>query len=470
MKKLILLLFIIGTAFIAQAQQLVTVSGNFSNNGVPQRNEMISLLYTANDSISPVFVMDTVYTDTLGNYTSSAVMPPSVNMGYVLLTTSDCYGSYQNAFLYYFPGFYNFVQNFTCQNNCDNYFIYHVDSAINGGYQVAFSAAKTNSKSSYTWSFGDGNVGAGENPSHNYAQGGTYLVTLTTVDSVRACTSVYTDSIFVRFFYNNCSSTFNYYPDSANTNTINLNATGLFNLSSIVTWDMGDNTVLLGQNVQHTYANSGAYNVCLTIVDTQNFCFTTYCDVVFAGNSSVPNCNADFKMFMIPDTVNQGSNIVYFGSIYSSPTSTYAWDFGDGNFANGNSNVLHVYANSGIYDVCAYVFDPIANCVDTVCKKIQLNGGNMRILGIDRTKLIELNSIFPNPTEGISYMSLTSLEPSLINLNIRGLDGRLLAKYDYMLEIGKNTIKLDLSQLEAGMYLVEILNDKTSVASKLLVR
>lgn len=457
-------------AFTAQAQQLVNISGNFSYNGVPKGNEMISIIYTGNDSITPIILTDTVYTDSLGNYSSSALLPTFSDMGYVLLKTTDCFGSVQDAYVYYFPGYYNIIQNFTCQSTCNNYFIYHVDSASNGGFQVAFSAAKVNPQCSYSWIFGDGSTGTGVNPSHTYSQAGTYMVSLTTLDTVNACTSVYTDSIFVRFYYTNCFTTFTYSPDSVNSNTINLSANGLFNPTSIITWDMGDNTILLGQNVQHTYTNAGAYNVCVTLIDTFNFCYSIYCDVVFAGNPLVSNCNADFKMFMIPDSVNQGANIVYFGSSYSSPTSTYAWDFGDGNFSYGTSNVLHVFANSGIYDVCAYVFDPIANCADTVCKKIELIDGNMRILGLEENKIIEINSIFPNPTDEISYVTLTSLEPSVAKLNIRSIDGRLLAQYNYMLELGKNTIQVDVSGLETGLYLVEIQNNKSSVASKLLVR
>ncbi|MBW2257119.1 MAG: PKD domain-containing protein, partial [Deltaproteobacteria bacterium] len=36
----------------------------------------------------------------------------------------------------------------------------------------------------YSWDFGDGNIGTGVSPSHTYAAGGTYTVTLTVTDDL----------------------------------------------------------------------------------------------------------------------------------------------------------------------------------------------------------------------------------------------------------------------------------------------
>ena len=43
---------------------------------------------------------------------------------------------------------------------------------------VAFSASVTGTDGTWRWDFGDGNTGSGANPSHTYAEAGTYTVTL----------------------------------------------------------------------------------------------------------------------------------------------------------------------------------------------------------------------------------------------------------------------------------------------------
>jgi hypothetical protein len=62
-------------------------------------------------------------------------------------------------------------------------------TATPNGSQGAFSAQATSPNAdhgiaSYAWSFGDGTTGAGASPTHGYAAGGTYTVTLTATDDL----------------------------------------------------------------------------------------------------------------------------------------------------------------------------------------------------------------------------------------------------------------------------------------------
>ncbi len=57
-----------------------------------------------------------------------------------------------------------------------------VPDEIAAGTPVNFNSSCSDNASSFSWSFGDGDVSTEPNPSHTYDQGGTYMVTLTVAD------------------------------------------------------------------------------------------------------------------------------------------------------------------------------------------------------------------------------------------------------------------------------------------------
>ncbi len=229
--------------------------------------------------------------------------------------------------------------------------------------------------------------------------------------------------------------------------------------------------VYTGSNsVTHLYANPGIYNVCFSYIDILQNCFATYCDIVFVGSGITPNCSAEFKMFMIPDSLSQGSNLIYFANIFQSITSTNEWTFGDGTVASG-PYVTHSFSTVGIYDVCSYVTDSIFGCTDTVCKRVEImSGGGMRILsGLDNQKSISIKSLYPNPANNKAYINLNTLKPSVAKVRILSLDGRVVEQFNTSIEPGNNTIELNLAGFSSGMYFVEINNNGDKATAKLIV-
>jgi PKD repeat protein len=116
-------------------------------------------------------------------------------------------------------------------------------------------------------------------------------------DSLQSCSSYYCDTVTVSGPNVPCQSIFIAWPDSTqphNTWVWNL-ATGTNPMQ--YTWSWGDNTPDdYTQYPSHTYATSGLYVICLTIVDA-NLCTSTYCDSV-----NVQRMSADWVM--VPSTIN----------------------------------------------------------------------------------------------------------------------------------------------------------------------
>jgi PKD repeat protein len=125
----------------------------------------------------------------------------------------------------------------------------------------------------WDWTFGDGNVGTGENPVHTYATDGTYDVSLvvTDDDSDSSVPSVTTASIEPAPQdpvadpggpYNGVEGIAVVFDGSASFDPDGGNITQYF-------WDFGDGNTGFGEAPSHIYAADGSYPVTLTVVDDE---------------------------------------------------------------------------------------------------------------------------------------------------------------------------------------------------------
>lgn len=188
----------------------------------------------------------------------------------------------------------------------------------NGAGTYTFYEFSNMNASSWSWDFGDGNVGTGQNPTHTYALPGTYTVCL--VASNLFCSDTFCSTIN---YTGQCQAEFYPYEDSTN------NVIYLIDLSSgtgtmTYFWDFGDGNTSTLQYPTHVYANSGFYNVCLTITDNIA-CTSTYCDSVgftlFGGPNSHHN---GFTINVIPASsvgVDEVVEILTDMNVYPNPAN-----------------------------------------------------------------------------------------------------------------------------------------------------
>ncbi len=177
------------------------------------------------------------------------------------------------------------------------------------GYGMLFRDASISNGTiiNYMWDFGDGNAlnGTTSNPTHTYANSGTYAVclTITAVLGSDTCSSTYCDSaVFVPAGGgggnpNPITCNASYMVDTVNSGlfqnqlVIWETSTSTGNIISY-SWDFGDGTVINTQYPSHTYANTGVYPVCLSIVAIDSAgvdtCMTTFCDSIgFDANGNL---------------------------------------------------------------------------------------------------------------------------------------------------------------------------------------
>ncbi|MCD6299489.1 MAG: PKD domain-containing protein, partial [Thermoplasmata archaeon] len=119
----------------------------------------------------------------------------------------------------------------------------------------------------WTWNFDDGTVSYLQNPSHQYAENGTYNVMLTVRDNDGTTDSTYKPVIISNAGPN---ADFSYSPSNpTDLDVITFTDLSIDQDGSIVnwTWNFDDGTVSYLQNPSHQYAENGTYNVMLIVTD-----------------------------------------------------------------------------------------------------------------------------------------------------------------------------------------------------------
>ncbi len=274
MKK-ILIIIIVFSFTTAYTQDFIIVDGVVvsENTGAPVPNQSVFLV--SGDSS----YFNTVLTDLNGYFIDSIFSPIS---GGLYVSTFDCNGEKHFEYIQY-PGISNYVQFEICTDSCDiaARFSFVVDSL--NELLVYFTDLSTgNNISQWIWDFGNGNFSYNQNPSHLYSEAGTYTVSLMVSDSLGLCFDEITQEIIISdsMF---CVADFDVELDTiANVPYVYR----FFDKSegNIISWswDFGDSTFSNEQSPVHTYADSGTYQVCLTVQsdDSIGFCKDTYCVLI----------------------------------------------------------------------------------------------------------------------------------------------------------------------------------------------
>jgi PKD repeat protein len=201
-------------------------------------------------------------------------------------------------------------------------------SFVNNSYSSDSSATTY-----YNWQIDGTNFSSLANPNYLLSDSLPHLVCLSVMfynpSTGDSCYSSFCDS--VQILGNNggggnpstCQAGFVLWQDSVNTSLYYGYNTSTGSSSMSYLWDFGDGTSATGPYPTHTYANTGIYNVCLTVVDSMNNCTSTYCDsagvfklmntgmsqIIILPNSStgINNNETNIDAFVSPNPVNENS-------------------------------------------------------------------------------------------------------------------------------------------------------------------
>lgn len=289
---------------------------------------------------------------------------------------------------------------FEANSQCIAEFTYINDSVNIDNVIFMNTSSNGNSNLTYSWDFGDGTSSNLENPNHVFTNIGTSTVEVClTVSDQNGVTCTYCDSTGTGTYTSPACQAYFYSESDFNS----LNGFNFYNYSggtpSSFSWDFGDSTSSTLENPNHIFADSGSYQVCLTISDLNNNCQNTYCEIISVGVQPGGGCQAYF--YSEPD-FNSVNGLNFFN--YSGGTAnSYSWDFGDST-SSTMENPNHIFANTGEYLVCLTVADSVGTTC-TYCEYVYVgqNGNGCQAYFYSYADSSSTNSInFSNYSSGTS--------------------------------------------------------------------
>ena len=372
MKKFFLSsLFILTLSCFSFGQVLVHISGhvysNSTNTGVANHQVIIF----ADSSVAPYFgYSNTVTTNSAGYYVAEIpITGPSAQIVFHL-STIDCNGSILTYPVVSSPTNYYLSHDFyvNCGPNpsqCEAAFVYTPCANTTGlCYHFISTSTPAGSSFQYVWSFGDNTaIATTGDPHHTFAQPGTYQVCLT-ISTSAGCVDTVCQSVVVPPVTTPCEADFTITQSPNNPLLYNFHSTSVGAPASNQFWYFSNGATATGLNTSYTF-QPGTYTICLTIHNPTTACFDSICKTVVVAGNPTP-CDAAFTVTPCQNTPGYCFN---FHAVTPFSSNQFFWTFGDGTTAQ-LPFVSHSFQSPGNYNVCLVVFNPAANCADTVCHTI----------------------------------------------------------------------------------------------------
>ena len=305
----------------------------------------------------------------------------------------------------------------------------------------------------YRWKFGDGLDAYIHSPKHKYLNNG---VTLTfNVTLIAKISNGCSDSIAKPITINaNPKSDFTY---TMSGYSVYFKPSQAGNV--IYKWTFGDGDSSSTIQIAHKYPKPGQYDVCLYVISAAG-CFSKGCHSI-----SIKPCKAEFTKSI--DT-SQKFKIYLINNSTNTSTTTYLWDFGDGD-SSTSRNPAHKYSTFGKFNVCLTVQD--SSCSSTFCDTIGLDStgkllkaGTFEVVVIEGVGSISNKkpkddfTIYPNPVNSKVTVDLSNSLVHYDKLEVVDAIGQLCLNHS--IEKGNKVLELDLGIIKPGLYFIKLSNNQ----------
>jgi len=344
---------------------------------------------------------------------------------------------------------------------------------------INFSDQSTNTPTSWSWNFGDGETSNSQNPLHSYTTLGSYTVSLTVSNSYGSDTVTKTDYITV-ISSGAVDGTFTDSRDGHTYNWVKIGnqywmAENLAYKSNTGCWAYDDNE----NNVSiygYLYDWETACNICpdgwhLPSDDIVNDKREWSTLVDYLGGELVaggkmkeigtehwdsPNTDATNESGFTALPGGWGSNS---GSYYTIGIYGYWWDANNGTEYETWSKGLYYSSGSIIF---GYGYK--TNAFSVRCLR---NEGTTNLPSIPASEITDISVVYPNPNSGRFALELKEEINEIVTVQIANLCGQIIYKYTIPANFQK--ITFDLSNYAKGIYFIQVRSDKYFKTEKLII-
>jgi PKD repeat protein len=333
-----------------------------------------------------------------------------------------------------------FYADSTCLTNTDTVCFTNVSSPVMFHRMYNFYAYLNLLNSSFAWDYGDfSGLQYNVEACHGYPTNGPFTVQL--------YANLYG-------WYSSCGASGSVtvgdpgLPIPAFNTTISGITVDFNNISSgaaTTNWDFGDGGTSSAFSPTHIYAGNGSYPISLIV--------TNGCGADTLLDTVIINCVPPVADFNWTNTFLS----VTFTNASTSGTS-YLWTFGDGGTSMLN-NPNHVYPAYGGYLATLIVYSNCGN--DTIRDSVIITQPQSINYGSLPWKV----TLQPNPATDQTTLDLTQVQ-AVATITIKSLDGRA---HFIRQSQGRESIPLELTNIPAGIYLLEVRTSEGRWTSRLVV-
>lgn len=225
-------------------------------------------------------------------------------------------------------------------------------------YSFKANVTSTDPVVAYQWNFGDGGTSTVANPTHTFSAGSfTITVTIKTASGCTATVTVPNGIIASNKLKLNFTATPR---DACAYIPINFSDLTTGGTPDQWLWDFGDGGTSSSQNPSHTYNDTGYFNV--TLIVWNNGCPDTlkFKDYI--------HINPPIAIFAVTNDCSVPKQRIFTDK--SIGADTWLWDFGDGTSSTLQNPPVHIYSNTGAYDVKLTVTNFKTGCSHSQTQKV----------------------------------------------------------------------------------------------------
>jgi PKD repeat protein len=309
-------------------------------------------------------------------------------------------------------------------------------TSVCAGTAVNFTDLSTNNPTSWIWNFGDGTPNSTEqNPTHTYADGGSYTVTLTASNAEGDDDETKTNYITVQNFPSSFAATASDISTCPG-ESVNLGMIGTF--GATYTWEVNGSQVATGVNT--------------TVAPTATTTYVAICD---NGICRVTD-EVTITVTPIPATPTISESGATLTASTTTTGVTYQW-YLNGSAISGATNATYVTSEDGNYTVVA---------IKNGCISAQSAITNITSTAVINSFLDQMISIYPNPVSKFLTVNLSGSDLSDLRIMLVDVMGRTLNDF----AVTNNSTQIDMNSYAAGVYMIRLSNSKGEFTIRQIVK
>jgi PKD repeat protein len=222
----------------------------------------------------------------------------------------------------------------------------------------------------------------------------------------------------------------------------------------------GGSATLTSSMMADTYSWTGGSTNDTLVVTTGGTYTLDITDACGSGSESVTVEELTAPVAGFTSTTSFATG-VFTNTSTTSGTTTYDWDFGDGN-SSTEENPIHAYNNTITYLVTLTVTNECGS--DTFSDSVTLS-----TVGLDDLFLNGDVAVYPNPSKGEFTIDMTVLGSSDITVQVENMLGAIVYESNPGTVQGTHSENISLGEAPAGMYFVRVLAGKQQLVKKIII-